>query len=239
MDFYPDPADFPDDVSEDVDKPNVDHFRYWYSEEGHYRLEDKNHVSTSGHFAFELKTPNGLVFEFERYKHDLDAKRESMALHFRVTKISDRNGNYLSISYVNLDGIPDLRPDKVEAFSNAGGTALHTIDYGYLVDGRLTSIQVPGFGTGVNNVYRFYYPDTGTLHPDMPARHFANSVVASDIAPFQDDADWRAPIPKLASDIAGFGVSDSFQRLAHDLPEFRRLGIRAGTHARFQHHDRC
>ena len=225
VNFYPDPSQF--GTGANVDNPSVDHFRYWYSSEGNYRLEDKNHDSTTqDHFNFELKTPEGLSYQFERYQVEKDTKRESMAVRFRVNKISDRYGNYLGITFEDVGSQKSLQPDEVKAYTKTDAL-LHTLDYEYLADGRLSSIDLPGYGTGSpRNVYRFYYPDAGTVHPGMPARHNLNNAGNGDTSLVEANGVWRAQLNPLVSGLAGFASEYTGEQNIPNLYfDFEQLGF--------------
>lgn len=108
VNFYPDPAQFNGDTPFDTDgdgRPGP--LSRWFSDESIYRLES---VSTG---LFRLDSPEGLTFEFEVYKSVVDPIRESMSLHYRVRKISDRVGNYIEVLFASSSDIRPQRPAPI------------------------------------------------------------------------------------------------------------------------------
>ena len=174
--FYPDPAAF---SSADPFTPKVHastgkpHLAVWYSLEGNYRLTDQSPANGESS-QFQLRTPGGLSFEFEKYlvlfdvEHDDPSyqSKEWLSIHYRVTRIGDRYGNQIQVSYDDSCGAFSLRPRFARAFKADNlSQPLVTIEYEYDSEGWLKQIHMPRYAETANlmpaqrNTFAFYYPD--------------------------------------------------------------------------------
>lgn len=177
VNFYPKPGDpsdpFDPGYDDEVNGWGTMDPRIWYSESGNYKLQWKSNPDTGiGETPFMLFTPNGLIFYFERYSYhhpvDVTYDYESLSVHYRVTKIKDRYGNYLIVVPESSDS---GRPDYVQAYNNLD-QAKFAVNYEYDPTwNRLTAIEVPryggdpfintgsGFGGVEHNTFEFHYAD--------------------------------------------------------------------------------
>lgn len=178
--FFPDPDQFgsdPDVPENGTDgKPRI---TTWYSNQGLFRLQDQSHASAD-EASFVLESPNGVHYEFERYKVTNRAEsqrfaRESLSVHYRAVKIVDPYGNYLKIFYCDPDASSGSancnegnQPVSVRGYrADASSDSAYYVWLNYEYDDldRVTAIEMPKFvGSQVRhvnetNVIRFYYPD--------------------------------------------------------------------------------
>jgi len=174
VNFYPDPDEMGtgDDRSEPI-TPNGQ-VSTWFSEDGTYRLEDKNAATGTGPFNFELRTSSGLVFSFEPYAYHLDGfdgdhmnpYEETLSRHFRVDKIEDRYSNYVDVVYRDeasgYVGDATIQPWKVQGYDNADNM-LQELVYSYDSRDRVHQLELPAFGSSQTQTYTFFYLDSETL----------------------------------------------------------------------------
>jgi len=166
VNFYPDPARMGID-NKPLSSPNYQ-VKYWYSEDGTYKLEDLKADAATDAFDFKLTTSSGLEMTFEPYAYHLDMEKEALTRHFRVDRIKDRYANFVDILYRDEETSPPgpktLQPWKAKGFANhsdpAQAVMLQEIEYKYDSRNRLEELVLPAVGQEQTQSYKFYYLDS-------------------------------------------------------------------------------
>ena len=216
VNFYPDPARMSADNAPSVASGQIGR---WFSEDGGYRLidTDADAQNPSDAFQFELKTPEGLTFSFEPYSYRLDAQKEALSRHYRVTQITDRYQNHVAISYrdevepnyPNSAG-KTLQPYNVEGHANANvvgtsNTKLQELRYRYDDQNRLEQLILPGVGAAQTQTFKFYYLDSGEVKdvtlPDSTTtnRVKLNNIYETTLSSVVDQSERKVVLPPIKS----------------------------------------
>lgn len=196
--FYPDPDGFqPNDLH--IPKQNSQlnpEIKVWFAKEGNVRLVREGN-------QFKIHAPAGIVYVLEAYeKHhgiqnpgDMEAEenREYLSVHYRVSRVEDAYGNYVSVSYA-----AGLHPSTVRAYSKdqSGDRLLFQFQYGYDARGRLRSLTLPRNNNSAvaaaTTDYRFYYPDS------LDSQALATGVLKESAVHWLDDQQTVAEAVALA-----------------------------------------